>query len=114
MRWSEEQIAALRTDWANGLSATETAQKLGSVTRDAVVGKRRRLGLRDQMRYLHPAKSREGMKVRRLTKCRTDRVRPELRSISVPTRKRVIGRRLPEMSKAALREMLQCAVANTI
>ena len=66
--WTEERVADLKRHWQNGLSATESARELGSVTRNAVVGKRRRLGLRDRMRSVHPPKSREGMRARRIHK----------------------------------------------
>jgi GcrA cell cycle regulator len=111
--WTEERIAELRRHWEAGLSASESAEKLGSVTRNAVAGTRYRLGLRDQMRSAHPQKSREGMKARKIHKSVVRQTqRPEPRTISVPYRKRFP--RLPEMSKAALRDMLRCAVENTI
>jgi GcrA cell cycle regulator len=45
MNWSHERVDALRTFWANGLSASEIAARLGNVTRNAVIGKVHRLGL---------------------------------------------------------------------
>ena len=43
--WSEERTALLRKSWAEGLSASQIATKLGGTTRNAVIGKVHRLGL---------------------------------------------------------------------
>lgn len=43
--WTDERIDTLRALWADGLSAREIADKLGHVTRSAVIGKIHRLGL---------------------------------------------------------------------
>lgn len=45
MEWTEERVAALQRLWAQGLSASQIAERLGSVTRNAVIGKAHRLGL---------------------------------------------------------------------
>jgi GcrA cell cycle regulator len=43
--WTDERIEILKHDWAEGLSASQIAGKLGEVTRNAVIGKVHRLGL---------------------------------------------------------------------
>ena len=43
--WTLDRIQILREGWAQGLSATKIANKLGHVTRNAVIGKAHRLGL---------------------------------------------------------------------
>lgn len=43
--WSDDRIGALRRLWRDGLSATQIAEMLGGVTRNAVIGKAHRLGL---------------------------------------------------------------------
>lgn len=45
MAWNEERIALLRSYYAEGLSMSEIASRLGGVTRNAVIGKATRLGL---------------------------------------------------------------------
>lgn len=45
MFWTEERVTALQQLWAQGLSASQIAERLGSVTRNAVIGKAHRLGL---------------------------------------------------------------------
>ncbi|AUN29518.1 MAG: GcrA family cell cycle regulator [Niveispirillum sp.] len=43
--WSEERVEKLRQLWGQGMSASEIAELLGNVTRNAVIGKAHRLGL---------------------------------------------------------------------
>jgi hypothetical protein len=106
--WTETRVADLKRHWESGLSAEDSAKELGSVTRNGVIGKRRRLGLRDEMRNVHPPKSLMGMRAWGIRKGR----RPVSRMAPVPSRKRYPI--LPEMSKTALRDMLRCAVENTL
>lgn len=45
MSWTDERIAKLEELWRKGVSASEIADILGDVTRNAVIGKAHRLGL---------------------------------------------------------------------
>jgi GcrA cell cycle regulator len=45
MSWNDERVEALKKLWADGLSASQIAGRLGGVTRNAVIGKVHRLGL---------------------------------------------------------------------
>jgi GcrA cell cycle regulator len=45
MSWTDERVEALKKLWAEGLSASQIASRLGEVTRNAVIGKVHRLGL---------------------------------------------------------------------
>ncbi|HSH63926.1 MAG TPA: GcrA family cell cycle regulator [Methyloceanibacter sp.] len=45
MAWTEERVELLKKLWAEGLSASQIAGRLGGVTRNAVIGKVHRLGL---------------------------------------------------------------------
>jgi GcrA cell cycle regulator len=45
MAWNEERVELLKKLWAEGLSASQIASRLGGVTRNAVIGKVHRLGL---------------------------------------------------------------------
>jgi len=45
MSWTDERVDVLKKLWADGLSASQIAAKLGEVTRNAVIGKVHRLGL---------------------------------------------------------------------
>ena len=44
MAWTDERVELLKTLWAEGLSASQIANRLGGVTRNAVIGKVHRLG----------------------------------------------------------------------
>ncbi len=43
--WTEDRVEMLKKLWAEGLSASQIATRLGGVTRNAVIGKVHRLGL---------------------------------------------------------------------
>ena len=45
MGWTEDRVELLKKLWADGLSASQIANRLGGVTRNAVIGKVHRLGL---------------------------------------------------------------------
>lgn len=45
MAWTDERVELLKRLWAEGLSASQIAGRLGAVTRNAVIGKVHRLGL---------------------------------------------------------------------
>ncbi|MDX2263453.1 MAG: GcrA family cell cycle regulator [Hyphomicrobiales bacterium] len=45
MSWTPERIEQLKSAWTKGLSAAQIAAELGSVSRNAVIGKLHRLGL---------------------------------------------------------------------
>lgn len=45
MAWTDERVELLKQLWGEGLSASQIANKMGGVTRNAVIGKVHRLGL---------------------------------------------------------------------
>ena len=45
MEWTEARVDKLKRLWEDGLSASQIADHLGNVTRNAVIGKAHRLGL---------------------------------------------------------------------
>ncbi len=45
MSWTDERVELLKKLWSEGLSASQIANTLGEVTRNAVIGKVHRLGL---------------------------------------------------------------------
>jgi GcrA cell cycle regulator len=48
MSWTDERIETLRTLWEKGLTASQIAEELGGVSRNAVIGKAHRLGLKSR------------------------------------------------------------------
>jgi GcrA cell cycle regulator len=57
MSWTDERIDRLRTMWENGLTASQIAEDLGGVSRNAVIGKAHRLGLKSRP---SPVKANDG------------------------------------------------------
>lgn len=45
MEWTEERVEILKGLWKNGYTARQIADRLGGVTRNAVIGKAHRMGL---------------------------------------------------------------------
>ncbi|MGN6498375.1 MAG: GcrA family cell cycle regulator [Tsuneonella sp.] len=46
MSWTDERIATLKKMWEGGATASQIADELGAVSRNAVIGKAHRLGLK--------------------------------------------------------------------
>ncbi len=57
MSWTDERIDTLKTMWEKGLTASQIAESLGGVSRNAVIGKAHRLGLQARP---SPVKSNDG------------------------------------------------------
>ena len=48
MSWTDERIATLQKMWESGATASQIAEELGGVSRNAVIGKAHRLGLKSR------------------------------------------------------------------
>ena len=59
MAWTDERVEQLKTLWAEGLSASQIANKMGGVTRNAVIGKVHRLGLSGRATPAQPKRGRQ-------------------------------------------------------
>lgn len=57
MAWTDERIDQLKNMWEKGLTASQIAEELGGVSRNAVIGKAHRLGLQARP---SPVKEKEG------------------------------------------------------
>lgn len=58
MAWTDERVELLKKYWAEGLSASQIAKRLGEVTRNAVIGKVHRLGLSGRATPARPERGR--------------------------------------------------------
>ena len=58
MNWTDERVEILKKLWADGLSASQIANELGSITRNAVIGKVHRLGLAGRAKSASAASAR--------------------------------------------------------
>lgn len=54
MSWTDERIAALTKMWEGGATASQIADELGGVSRNAVIGKAHRLGLKSRPSPVKP------------------------------------------------------------
>ncbi len=69
MAWTDDRVDLLKKYWAEGLSASQIALRLGEVTRNAVIGKVHRLGLSgrattSRMKSARPRRMRTGGRVK--------------------------------------------------
>ncbi|OYW84412.1 MAG: GcrA cell cycle regulator, partial [Sphingobium sp. 32-64-5] len=48
MSWTDERIDQLKGMWEKGMTASQIAEELGGVSRNAVIGKAHRLGLQSR------------------------------------------------------------------
>jgi GcrA cell cycle regulator len=54
MSWTDERIERLRDMWTRGMTASQIAEELGAVSRNAVIGKAHRLGLQSRPSPVKP------------------------------------------------------------
>ena len=54
MAWTDERIDTLKTMWEKGMTASQIAEALGGVSRNAVIGKAHRLGLQSRPSPVKP------------------------------------------------------------
>jgi GcrA cell cycle regulator len=54
MSWTDERIDRLKEMWSRGMTASQIADELGSVSRNAVIGKAHRLGLQSRPSPVKP------------------------------------------------------------
>ena len=62
MSWTEERIERLKKMWADGATASQIADELGSVSRNAVIGKAHRLGLEQRPSPVKAGEEKEAKK----------------------------------------------------
>src|SRR5690348_18461463 len=59
MSWTEERIERLKKMWHEGATASQIADELGGVSRNAVIGKAHRLGLEQRPSPVKPGDEKE-------------------------------------------------------
>ncbi|MDP9421295.1 MAG: GcrA family cell cycle regulator [Pseudomonadota bacterium] len=59
MSWTEERIERLKAMWTKGSTASQIAEELGGVSRNAVIGKAHRLGLESRPSPVKPGEEKE-------------------------------------------------------
>jgi len=59
MSWTEERIERLKKMWHDGATASQIAEELGGVSRNAVIGKAHRLGLEQRPSPVKPGEEKD-------------------------------------------------------
>jgi GcrA cell cycle regulator len=77
--WNDERVEELKRYWAEGLSASHIAARLGAGTRNAIIGKVHRLGLSGRTTQTAPTKRQRAAMVR---KDKPNSVKPKPNSVS--------------------------------
>jgi GcrA cell cycle regulator len=97
LSWTDERIDTLKKMWDSGLTATQIAEELGGVSRNAVIGKAHRLGLPRVPRRSSPTKPRLRKRPRPPRPgCRPrPRRRPNQLPVALPPQPRRLPQRLP-------------------
>ena len=62
MSWTEERIERLKSMWTEGATASQIADELGGVSRNAVIGKAHRLGLEARPSPVKPGEEKDSPK----------------------------------------------------
>ncbi len=62
MSWTEERIERLKAMWTGGSTASQIADELGGVSRNAVIGKAHRLGLEARPSPVKPGEEKDPLK----------------------------------------------------
>ena len=65
MSWTEERIERLKKMWHDGATASQIADELGGVSRNAVIGKAHRLGLEQRPSPVKPGEEKEAKKAQK-------------------------------------------------
>ena len=63
MSWTDERIERLKNMWAKGATASQIADELGGVSRNAVIGKAHRLGLEQRPSPVKAGEEKEAKKL---------------------------------------------------
>ena len=101
MSWTDERIEHLKKMWHDGATASQIADELGGVSRNAVIGKAHRLGLEQRPSPVRPGEEKEVKKPapvvaapRPLPKAEAQRPAPETAAAPHPA---PVSRSAPEM-----------------
>src|SRR6476661_6295351 len=77
MSWTDERIERLKKMWHDGATASQIADELGGVSRNAVIGKAHRLGLEQRPSPVKPGEEKEAKKPAAAAAAKPATPRPE-------------------------------------
>ena len=85
MSWTEERIERLKKMWHDGATASQIADELGGVSRNAVIGKAHRLGLEQRPSPVKPGEEKETKKAAPAPAAATPRAAPKAEALRPAT-----------------------------
>ena len=94
MSWTEERIATLTKMWEGGATASQIADELGGVSRNAVIGKAHRLGLKSRPSPVKAAEKSKAKPAAAKKKAASPAVKPKA-SAAPPPRKPAAAQAAP-------------------
>ena len=105
MSWTDERIERLKKMWADGANASQIADELGGVSRNAVIGKAHRLGLEQRPSPVKPGEEKEAKKAAPVASAPAPKAapkayvpaRPAAAAAAQPQSPQAIDRSAPEM-----------------
>jgi len=98
MAWTDERIDSLKNMWEKGLTASQIAEELGGVSRNAVIGKAHRLGLKSRP---SPVKAKPEAKKGAKPAPKAKKPAAKSGSASTPKEEHVARRAMPPPTPAA-------------
>jgi GcrA cell cycle regulator len=84
MSWTDERIERLKKMWHDGATASQIADELGGVSRNAVIGKAHRLGLEQRPSPVKPGEEKEAKKAAPAPAAAPRAPRPEPQAKAAP------------------------------
>lgn len=84
MSWTDERIAQLTKMWEGGSTASQIAEELGDVSRNAVIGKAHRLGLKARPSPVKANDKKDAKKKAPATKAATEASAPKSKPRATP------------------------------
>ena len=84
MSWTEERIERLKKMWHDGSTASQIADELGGVSRNAVIGKAHRLGLEQRPSPVKPGEEKEVKKAAATPAAASPKAAPKAEAPAAP------------------------------
>ncbi|WEK46223.1 MAG: GcrA family cell cycle regulator [Candidatus Andeanibacterium colombiense] len=98
MSWTDERIATLTKMWEGGSTASQIADELGGVSRNAVIGKAHRLGLKSRP---SPVKANEEGEDKAPARKKEAVARPKVEKAPLPPKPVIVAKPAPVAAKPA-------------
>src|SRR6185369_15771766 len=105
MSWTEERIERLKKMWHDGATASQIADELGGVSRNAVIGKAHRLGLEQRPSPVKPGEEKEVKKPAATPAAASPKSAPEAEEPAAPAAPAQAGAQPPARRQLTPQEL---------